>query len=144
MPWWGWIVVGGLLLGAEMFAIDAQFYLIFIGVAALSVGLVEMLGVSLPIWMQWLLFAVLSVAIMVLFRRRLYDKLRGNIPDMKDIMAGKHVMITDDLAPGAECRVAHRGTNWTALNVGQTAITGGTRAQIASVDGLTLHVSNDS
>lgn len=143
MPWWGWIVLGGLLLGAEMFAIDAQFYLIFIGVAALSVGLVELLGVAMPEWVQWLMFAGLSVTFMVLFRGRLYGKLRGNIPDMADHMEGKRVLITEDLAPGAQCRVAHRGTNWTAQNIGQTPITSGTNAQIASVDGLTLHVSND-
>ncbi len=143
MPWWGWIVVGGLLLGAEMFAIDAQFYLIFIGVAALAVGLTELLGVALPVWTQWLLFAILSLTFMVLLRRRLYGKLRGNVPDMKDNMAGKRVLIDQDLEPGAECRVAHRGTNWTARNVGQSTIAGGTQASIASVDGLTLHVSND-
>ena len=34
MTWWSWMVLGALLLGAELIAIDAQFYLIFLGVAA--------------------------------------------------------------------------------------------------------------
>jgi membrane protein implicated in regulation of membrane protease activity len=26
MPWWGWIVVGAVLLGAELFVIPTDFY----------------------------------------------------------------------------------------------------------------------
>ena len=33
MPWWGWIVVGAVLLGAELLLIDAEFYFVFLGVA---------------------------------------------------------------------------------------------------------------
>ena len=39
MPWWGWIVVGVVLLAAELLAIEAQFYLVLLGVAALLTGL---------------------------------------------------------------------------------------------------------
>ena len=28
MPWWGWIIVGVVLLAAELLAIEAQFYLV--------------------------------------------------------------------------------------------------------------------
>jgi len=45
MPWWGWLVLGIGLLGVEMFVVDAQFYLVFIGVAAALVGLVSGLAV---------------------------------------------------------------------------------------------------
>ncbi|MDH3648006.1 MAG: NfeD family protein [Gammaproteobacteria bacterium] len=143
MPWWGWIVVGGLLLGAEMFAIDAEFYLIFLGIAALLVGTTELAGLHLPIWGQWLLFAVLSLTSMVTFRQKIYNKVRGGIPDMEDTMTGQRVQISDELAPGDECRVAHRGTKWTARNVGQTTIKSGSDASIKSVDGLILNVSNE-
>ena len=34
MPWWGWITIGAILLGSEMLLIDAQFYLVFLGLAA--------------------------------------------------------------------------------------------------------------
>ena len=46
MAWWGWIVIGTLLFCAELFAIDAQFYLIFIGAGAIIVGLTGLLGVE--------------------------------------------------------------------------------------------------
>ncbi len=61
MPWWGWIIIGVVLLCAELFAIDAQFYLVFIGIGAVIVGLGQLLGLDLPMWGQWLLFAALSI-----------------------------------------------------------------------------------
>ena len=50
MNWWAWLVLGICLLGAEMFVIDAQFYLVFIGLSAAVVGLLGLLGVDLPHW----------------------------------------------------------------------------------------------
>ena len=49
MTWWQWTILGGLLLGAELFGLDAQFYLIFIGLSALLVGLAELIGISMPL-----------------------------------------------------------------------------------------------
>jgi membrane protein implicated in regulation of membrane protease activity len=77
MPWWGWIIVGSILFGSELMLVDAAFYLVFIGAAAIVTGLVGMAGVGLELWMQWLLFSVLSVVAMLLFRDRLYKKLRA-------------------------------------------------------------------
>ena len=34
MTWWAWMILGAVLLGAELFAVDAQFYLVFLGVSA--------------------------------------------------------------------------------------------------------------
>ncbi len=44
-------MIGSLLFGAELFAIDTAFYLIFIGAAAFTVGLVGMIGFELPTWL---------------------------------------------------------------------------------------------
>ncbi len=44
MPSWGWLVVGIGLLGVEMFVIDAQFYLVFLGASAALVGLLGLAG----------------------------------------------------------------------------------------------------
>jgi membrane protein implicated in regulation of membrane protease activity len=48
MPWWGWLILGVGLLGVEMFVVDAQFYLVFIGVAAALVGLLGLAGIAWP------------------------------------------------------------------------------------------------
>ncbi len=49
MPWWMWIVTGAILLGAELFIIDAQFFLVFIGVSALVTGGLAYVGMSEPV-----------------------------------------------------------------------------------------------
>ena len=45
MTWWSWMILGAVLLGAELFAVDAQFYLVFLGVSAAIVGLASLAGI---------------------------------------------------------------------------------------------------
>jgi membrane protein implicated in regulation of membrane protease activity len=140
MSWWGWCIIGTLLLAAELFAVDAQFYLIFIGVGAIVVGLIGLVGIDLPDWAQWMTFAVLSVAAMLTVRRYLYEKLRRRATGVVDTDVSQRVRITEELAPGKTLRVEYRGTGWTALNVGDRLIPAGEEVRIESVDGLTLRV----
>ncbi len=84
MPWWGWLVLGVALLGVEMFVVDAQFYLVFLGISSTLVGLLGLAGVALPVWLQWLVFAVLSVATMLAFRRRVYALVRGHAEPVQE------------------------------------------------------------
>ncbi len=141
MPWWGWIIVGALLLGSELMVVDAAFYLVFIGVAAIITGLVLLGGAELALWMQWLLFAGLSIIAMVLFRGRLYQMLRGGATDYKSGPAGESLQLAETLEPGDSCRMNYRGTTWTVLNEGSTTIEKGDRVKIKRVDGLKLIVN---
>jgi membrane protein implicated in regulation of membrane protease activity len=140
MAWWYWIIIGTLLLGVELFAVDLQFFLIFIGAGAIVVGLVGMLGIDLPVWTQWLLFAVLSIVAMLTIRRQLYASLRRRPLAKVDGDANQIVRIPEELAPGKSMRIEYRGSGWTALNVGERLIPAGDEARIESVDGLTLRV----
>ena len=140
MPWWAWIVVGAFLLGSELAFIDAQFYLVFCGTAALLVGLVGLGGIAMPDWLQWIVFAILSVASLVLFRKRIYDTLRKQTAHMDTGIMGEHVVVPIELAPGASCRVEYRGSTWTAQNTGEHAIAADAQARIVNVDGLTLQI----
>ena len=140
MSWWSWIIIGTLLLGVELFAVDAQFFLIFIGAGAIVVGLVGMLGIDLPVWVQWLLFAGLSIVAMLTVRRQLYMALRRRPLSKVDSDVDQSVQIPDELAPGKSTRVEYRGSGWTAVNVGERLILAGEKARIESVDGLTLRV----
>lgn len=140
MTWWGWLILGAVLLGAELFAVDAQFYLVFLGVSAALVGLATMFGVAIPEWGQWLAFAVLSLFFFFTFRRTLYSKIHGGGEDYKQSLSGESINVSTDLAPGAETRTQYRGSDWTVRNVGEATISGGTRGRVVKVDGLTLHV----
>lgn len=141
MPWWGWLVVGALLLATEMFVIDAQFYLVFLGFSAALVGLIGLAGFDLPQWGQWLAFAAFSLVTMVAFRRRVYQFVRGRTGVVEErLTLGDRVVIPARLEPGHSCRVEYRGSSWTARNIDSLAIEAGKEAVIAHIDGLTLHV----
>jgi membrane protein implicated in regulation of membrane protease activity len=142
MPWWGWMVLGIGLLGAEMFVIDAQFYLVFIGLSAAVVGLLGLFSLHLPNWAQWLVFSALAIVAMVSFRRRLYQLVRKSGGRVEErLTVGDHVVVNARLEPGQSGRVEYRGTSWSARNIGTTPIESGREALIAQVDGLTLHVT---
>jgi membrane protein implicated in regulation of membrane protease activity len=142
MHWWAWIVIGAILLGSELAFVEAQFYLVFLGAAALVVGMLDLGGVPLPAWGQWLTFALLSVISMVLFRQRVYQLLRKEVPEMKSGPVGDSVVTPIDLAPGDICRVEYRGTTWEARNDGEQTLIAGSHARILRVDGLTLKISH--
>ena len=134
------MIVGLALLSLEMFAIDAQFYLVFLGLGAMVVGLVALTGIDLPGWAEWVLFGVLSLILMVTIRRQMYEKLRGQAVGLANPGSGDHVHIEQELPPGESCRTEYRGTMWTAMNVGAEAIPAGTTAVIDRIDGLNLHI----
>ena len=140
MTWWGWMILGAVLLGAELFAIDAQFYMVFLGVSAALVGLAGMVGIAMPEWAQWTAFASLSLISFFTFRKTLYDKIRGGAKGFRASIAGDTVNIDEDLSAGSETRTEFRGSDWTVRNTGSTAISAGSRAKVVKVDGLTLHV----
>ena len=138
MPWWGWMIIGALLLGSELLGVEAAFYLVFIGIAAMITGLVELAGADLEAWMQWILFSVIAIVLMVLFRRKLYAKLRGGGVGYEAGPAGEIVTVEKALEPGQSGRMSYRGTDWTVVNDSQQAFAAGQRVRIGRVDGLKL------
>jgi inner membrane protein len=144
MQWWAWIAVGAILLGSELAFIDAQFYLVFVGASAFAVGFLTLSGVVDVVWLQWLIFSALSVISMVTFRRRVYDRLRRNLPIMHAAPVGESLVLPTELAPGNSCRLEFRGSSWTAINGGHSVIDAGGRVRVDRVDGVTLVVRRDS
>ena len=140
MTWWAWMILGTVLLGAELFAVDAQFYLVFLGVSAAIVGLATLFGVTMPEWGQWLAFAIVSVIFFVTFRKALYTKIRGGGEGFENKIAGESVKVSDDIAPGDRGRAEYRGSDWNINNVGESPISAGSHAKVVEVDGLTLKV----
>ncbi len=145
MQWWGWEVVGAILLIAELGFIDAQFYLVFVGAAAILVGAEGLLGPALPVWGQWTLFAVLAVVAITGFRRWLYERVRGESPPAVTIgPEGDRLLLAVRLEPGASCQVEYRGSHWTATNAGDVPLEPGRYARITRVQGLTLQLQTDA
>jgi len=136
--WWAWIAVGAILLGAEMTLVNAQFYFVFVGASAFVVGALVLAGIVRAEWLQWLVFLVLALSTMLTFRRRIYERMRRSLPQLKGGPAGETIVVPAALAPGEACRLEYRGSSWSAVNGGRAAIAAGAPARIARVDGLTL------
>ena len=143
MQWWAWITVGALLLGSELTFVNAQFYLVFIGAAALAVGFLNIAGALPADWTQWSLFALLAIVSLLAFRRRIYERVRRKLPDITLGPKGEIVILPAELPPGESCRLEFRGCSWNAVNGGGSVIAAGARARIARVEGLTLVVHAD-
>ncbi len=138
--WWHWLVLGLLLVLAEL-ATAGGFYVIFFGIAALTVGVLAGFGLAGPLWVQLLMFSILSVATLALFRSRLltwvqHDPQRPEI----DTLVGEIGVASEELIPGTVGRVEVRGTAWTGRNTTAAAVSRGTRIRVVRVDGLTLEI----
>jgi membrane protein implicated in regulation of membrane protease activity len=141
MEWWLWLLVGLALLGVEILT-PGGFFILFFGVAALVIGGLVGAGAVVAAWVQWLLFSVLSVASLLLFRERLLATFgSGDAAGPRAApVVGETAVLTEDLAPGAVGRAELRGTSWSVRSRGQTLLERGRRCRVVEVDGLTLWV----
>ena len=76
MTGWMWIALG-LVLAAIELATPGGFFIIFFGVGAVVVGLLRVVGLLEPAWSQWLVFPIVALAALRLFRQPLLARLQG-------------------------------------------------------------------
>lgn len=141
MPWWGWMILGAVLLGAELLGVDAAFYLVFVGFAAIVTGVLDLGDAGMPLWVEWILFAGIALFLMVGFRERVYRKFRGVAADYPHGPEGRVLRVTESLEPGATGRMEFGGTTWTVINRGDEALLAGDEARVLRVEGTTLIVT---
>ena len=141
MSWWLWIVIGLILMGLEM-ATPGGFFIAFFGVAALLVGLLTGMRVIGPVWLQWLLFSILSVASVAFFRKPLLDWMKKREPRRPavDTLVGETAIVSEDIAMGGVGKAELRGTSWSVRSRTAEALRRGQRCRVEQVDGLTLWV----
>ena len=141
MSWWVWLIVGMGLVGLELLT-PGGFFVMFFGLAALVVGLLVGLEVGGPPWMQWLLFSVLSVILLLLFRRRIIDyfnSAQGGSVGVETLV-GDVAVLLDELRPGGVGKAELRGTAWNVRSEADRALPRGQRCRVEKVEGLMLWV----
>lgn len=143
MPWWGWIVLGAVLLGSETL-VTTEFYLVLLGAAALAMGLLGLAGFEGPIWSQWVQFGALSVFFLVAFRRRVWGRLMARQHNPEEHLIDEVAVTDEAIPPGGTGRAQLRGSFWTVQNQGDTPLDAGARVRVKRVEGLTLHVESES
>ena len=139
-----WITVG-LVLAALELATPGGFFIIFFGVAALVVGGVETLGLLPQAWMQWLLFPVVALLALRVFRRPLLERmrLRDRGRDDVDSLVGGVAITVGSIGPGGHGQAELRGTTWSARNVGDVTLAAGQRCRVVAVEGLMLDLRSE-
>jgi membrane protein implicated in regulation of membrane protease activity len=141
MLWSIWVIAGVALLVAELTFISAEFYLLFVGIAAVLTGLCTALNADMPSWAPWTLFIVLTLAGVKFFRRGLAERFRvKGVPPPGLSAIGQSVLLNHNLPPLAEGRVEFRGASWGIRNRSDSAIPAGSHADIVAIEGLTLIV----
>jgi membrane protein implicated in regulation of membrane protease activity len=141
MTWWGWVLLGAILLGLELTLIDAQFYLVFVGGAAVIVGFADRAFGGFAPEVQWLAFGALSVAGVVGFRRTVYEKIRGEPTVARETgPVGHEFALPEALEPGASCQAEFRGSHWTITNGSDQSLGADARVRVVRIEGLSLIV----
>jgi membrane protein implicated in regulation of membrane protease activity len=143
MPFWGWIVVGATLLSAET-VVDAQFYLVFLGAAALVTGGIAFAFDPLAPAAGWLLFGVLAIASTAAFRRRVYERIRRVEVRVSQGTVGQVAIARQPIPPGGRGQVEMRGTVWEGHNLDDAALLAGDRARVVATQGLVLELRRES
>src|SRR4029453_12654017 len=100
LHWWQWLALGLILITLEL-ASAGGFYVIFFGVAAITISFLRLVNLAGPAWVQLLLFAVLSIGSLLLFRNPLlrWMKLDTPAPDVDSLLNDTAVPI-DDIPAG--------------------------------------------
>jgi inner membrane protein len=145
MAWWAWVILGCLLVLAETLT-PGGFYIMFFGIGALVVGILDIFGWAGPAWVEWLLFSAVSLASLAFFRKPLLRKFSAQTsatgaPTVDtDTLVGEIAVAAESIAAGAVGRVEMRGSAWNACNRGAQALALGQRCIVEHVQGLMLEV----
>ena len=106
----------------------------------MTIGALTGVGVVTAGWAQWLLFTVLSLMYLLLFRGEVQKRFQPPPPLDVDSMVGVLAMPQGTIEPGAVGKVEVRGSSWSARNVGAASITSGQRCVVVAIEGLLLGV----
>jgi hypothetical protein len=142
MDWWIWIVLGLVLLLGEMVT-PGGFYIFFFGVGAIIVGILAGFNVAGPVWFQVIVFSSLSLITFWLFRQRLLQLTRRDIPDQVDTLIGETAVIMEEIPSRGIGKAEMRGTSWSARNLGEKSLARGQRCRVERIEGLTIYVRTE-
>lgn len=138
MVWWIWVLIGFAILALELTA--ATMHVGFFAVGALVVAILVGLGLDMPLWVQLVIFTLVSLIAFFFLRPILVRKLKLDQKKVVDSLVGEHALALEDIAAGGSGRAEMRGTTWSARNIGETALIRGQRCTVAAVDGLVIHL----
>ena len=132
-------LAGGLVLLLIELATPSGFFVMFFGLGALTVGVLERLGAFQAAWFQWLVFTLTSVVYLLLFRGPLQKKFDTPAANV-DTLVNELAIPRERIPPGAVGRVDLRGALWNARNESSAIVETGQRCKVTRVDGLMVFI----
>lgn len=134
-----WLVIAVISIIIELVGTD--FVFLMIGGGAIGAGVSALATDSLTI--QLAVFAVLSLALLLILRPIIKRHLQRDLPNQKmniDAVAGRPChAVTDVTCDGG--RVSINGEAWTAKTVGDEVLPKGAKGTVTDVDGATAIVT---
>lgn len=144
ISWWAWLVAGLVFFILEAMT-PGGLFLLFFGVGAVVIGLLDLSGIHLSFVVQGLIFVAFSVISVLLFREPLLLRFQSHMPKGKvDSLVGETAKALHDIPAKGMGTAELRGASWTAHNLGEAAIPQSGRCRVERVEGLTLHVRGES
>jgi membrane protein implicated in regulation of membrane protease activity len=139
-----WMLVGIVLIITELLV--TGIVAVFFGIAAIITGLLLQFGLIETLAMQYASFGIISVATLVLARKRMTHWFRGNTKDkteqspsfQQDI--GERATVINDFQHGCG-RVTLNGVSWTASSAEE--LKAGEPVWVISNEGIRLTVSRE-
>jgi len=132
---WGFLALG--LAGALIFSSQLEFLVPAVAsILVLALALVPGLGENYLV--QTLVWLVLSVGGLVVFRRQLRKLKVTASQAVEDSVAGRLAVVTEAIGDDGQGRVRFQGTTWKA--VAATPVAVGTEVLILGQEGLVLQV----
>lgn len=128
-----WAVFGLLLIVTEMFT--ATFFLLFFGLAALLVAGARLIGLD-HFNTELLIFSILGVASILIFRKKLVSGLQP--ADSSKTDENEILILSETVPAGLEGKIEYQGSQWTACNDTDRDMAKGSKVAIAKTQGAKL------
>ena len=138
VDYWHWWVLGVVLIVLEILS-PAAFFL-WLGISAGVVGLVVLFNPGMFWTQQWLLFAVLGVASIVLWRvylRRHPTKTASPLLNRRGHQYVGRLFVLDDPVVNGQGKIHVDDSTW---KISGADLPAGSRVEVVGVDGVVLQV----
>lgn len=138
-----WFLLGLALIFLEF--IVPGVILVFFGIGAWAAAATSYLGLTASFKYQLIVFAIVSIALLVVLRKWIKGKFYGHVADVQDLsknideFTGQSVVVLQDIIPDKmDGAVEFKGARWRAIS--EDHIKTGELAVIIGVDGIILSV----
>lgn len=135
-----WIWCGIMLLSLIIeFLTAGNLISIWFSIGGFAALLCALLGADYLI--QIIVFAVISILCIVLFRPIMTNYFRGNIvATNSDRIIGQHVRLSEDITEEKWGKLSYNGTQWSAISYNNAPIPANTMVTILAIEGAKVVV----